>query len=116
MIRMKDLARYFNVLSVDTRVRIIRLLKDGPLCVMVIASRLNITQGAISQHLRILRDAGIVSAEKRGYYMHYRINRNTLKRWAGTTERFFSEILEASEGKESHKCLKKKTCAKNRRS
>ena len=105
-----------GVLAVDTRVRIIRLLKDGPLCVMAIASRLDVTQGAVSQHLRIMRDAGIVSAEKRGYYMHYRLNHNTLKRWAGTTDRFFCEISDTISRKEYHKCLRKKACAKNPRS
>ena len=32
------------------------------------------TQGAVSQHLRVLRDAGIVVREKRGYYVHYMID------------------------------------------
>jgi DNA-binding transcriptional ArsR family regulator len=74
-------ARIFKVLSVGTRVEIIELLKDRPLCVNALANTLGITQAAVSQHLRILRDADIVLADKRGYFVHYRINEKTLAEW-----------------------------------
>jgi DNA-binding transcriptional ArsR family regulator len=45
-----------------------------------IAARLDVTQGAVSQHLRILRDAGLVTAEKRGYFVHYRLNEKRMTR------------------------------------
>ncbi|MCL6584654.1 MAG: metalloregulator ArsR/SmtB family transcription factor [bacterium] len=76
------LAHIFKILSVDNRLRIIQLLKDhAPLCVGAISAQLEITQGAVSQHLRLLRDANLVVAEKRGYYMHYRLNWETLALW-----------------------------------
>ena len=68
------LARLMKVLSVGTRVRIIQLLKGRTLCVGALAAQLDVTQGAVSQHLRILHDAGLVAAEKRGYFVHYRLN------------------------------------------
>ncbi|MFO7899342.1 MAG: metalloregulator ArsR/SmtB family transcription factor [Planctomycetota bacterium] len=77
----KELARTLKVLSVDTRVRIVQLLKDGALCVNALAARLDVTQGAVSQHLRIMRDAGLVIDEKRGYFVHYRLNQETLAAW-----------------------------------
>jgi DNA-binding transcriptional ArsR family regulator len=46
-----------------------------------LASQLDITQGAVSQHLRVMRDAGLVIDEKRGYFVHYRLNEQTLARW-----------------------------------
>ncbi len=61
-----DLARILKVLSVGTRVRIVQLLRSRALCVNALAARLNVTQGAVSQHLRIMRDAGLVIDEKRG--------------------------------------------------
>jgi DNA-binding transcriptional ArsR family regulator len=73
-----ELARILKVLSVGTRVRIIQLLKSRALCVNALAARLDVTQGAVSQHLRILRDAGLVTAEKRGYFVHYRLNSRVL--------------------------------------
>ena len=77
----KDLARLLKVLAVETRVRIVQLLKGRALCVNALASRLGVTQGAVSQHLRIMRDAGLVIDEKRGYFVHYRLNEDTLAAW-----------------------------------
>jgi DNA-binding transcriptional ArsR family regulator len=77
----KGLSRILKVLSVATRVRIVQLLKGRALCVGALAARLDVTQGAVSQHLRIMRDAGLVTDEKRGYYVHYRLNEDTLAAW-----------------------------------
>jgi len=79
-------ARIFKVLSVGTRVRMIELLKRQSLCVNALANRLDITPAAISQHLRVLRDANIVTGEKRGYFVHYRVNEKTLAKWNKTTK------------------------------
>jgi DNA-binding transcriptional ArsR family regulator len=81
---MKDpirLARILKVLSVPARVRIVQLLKGRALCVNALTARLDITQGAVSQHLRIMRDAGLVVDEKRGYFVHYRLNEEALAGW-----------------------------------
>jgi len=81
---MKDpiqLARILKVLSVSARVRIIQLLKGRALCVNALTARLDMTQGAVSQHLRIMRDAGLVVDEKRGYFVHYRLNEEALAGW-----------------------------------
>ena len=77
----EQLSRMLKVLSVGTRVRIVQLLKGRALCVNALAGRLDVTQGAVSQHLRILRDAGVVIDEKRGYYVHYRLNEEVLAEW-----------------------------------
>lgn len=75
------LARIFKVLSVGTRVRIIQLLREHPLCVNALSARLDVTQGAVSQHLRVMRDADLVIDERRGYRVHYRLNEDTLAQW-----------------------------------
>ncbi len=77
----QKLARMFRVLSVDTRVRIVQMLKTRALCVNAIARQLDITPAAVSQHLRVLRGADIVTADKRGYFVHYSLNTKTLGRW-----------------------------------
>ena len=83
----KDLARLLKVLSVETRVRIVQLLKGRSMCVNVLAGRLDVTQGAVSQHLRIMRDAGLVIDDKHGHFVHYRLNENTLAAWREETDR-----------------------------
>ena len=102
----KRLARVMKVLSVETRVRIVQLLKGRALCVNALAARLDVTPGAVSQHLRILRDAGLVADEKRGYFVHYRLNEDTLAEWRVDIER----LLDPAHGV----CTEKKgsmTCA-----
>jgi DNA-binding transcriptional ArsR family regulator len=69
----------------------VQLLKDRALCVGALSARLDVTQGAVSQHLRILRDADLVIPEKRGYYVHYRLNEKTLLKWKDAVERFLGK-------------------------
>lgn len=77
---MKEAAELFKMLSVDTRIEIIELLKKEPLSVNVMAKALGITQSAVSQHLRVLKGAGLVKYERRGYWIYYFLNRDTLEK------------------------------------
>jgi DNA-binding transcriptional ArsR family regulator len=77
----EKLARIFKALSVDSRVKIIQLLKERNLCVNALSARLNITPAAVSQHLRVLRDADLLTADKRGNFVHYEVNMDTLEEW-----------------------------------
>ena len=74
-------AQIFKVLSDGTRLRIIELLKPRSRCVNALAHELGISPAAVSQHLRILRTSGIVEADKRGYFVHYRVNRQNIAVW-----------------------------------
>jgi len=74
-----DPAEIFKVLSVETRVQIIELLKaKGPLGATEIASSLGLTAPAISQHLKILKQAGLVRSERQGYWIPYSINEQAM--------------------------------------
>jgi len=75
------LAKALKVLAVGTRVRIVQILRQRTLCVNALAARLDVTQGAVSQHLRVMRDADLVIDERRGYRVHYRLNEQTLTQW-----------------------------------
>ena len=73
-------AEIFKVLGVETRVEIIELLKSrGPLVSKEIAGLLGITPAAVSQHLKILRQAGLVRGERQGYWIPYAINEDALE-------------------------------------
>ncbi len=78
---LQQAAAIFKILSVESRVMILHMLKKRSFCVNALARRLGISQAAVSQHLRVLRDAGVVEADKRGYFVHYRLNTDTLARW-----------------------------------
>lgn len=76
---MKEAAELFKILSVDKRIEIIELLKEKPLSVNVLAKALGITQSAVSQHLRILKSAGLVRDERKGYWIYYSLNKEALE-------------------------------------
>ncbi len=82
-------AEIFKALSDPTRLRLVKLLnecepgicKGGPLCVNALANRLGVTQSAVSQHLRILRQAGLVRGARRGSFMHYALDPEGLDKY-----------------------------------
>lgn len=77
---MKESAELFKLLSVDKRIEIIELLKKDPMSVNALADALGITQSAVSQHLRVLKSAGLVKDERQGYWIYYSLNRDTLEK------------------------------------
>lgn len=57
-----------------TRLRILELLKRSGCCVGEIEQRLELRQSNVSQHLRVLRDCGLVSVSREGQTVCYRLN------------------------------------------
>lgn len=62
----------------ETRMNILALLLRHNYCVRALARKLDLSEAAISQHLKVLRDTGLLIGEKRGYFMHYNVNRSVL--------------------------------------
>ena len=62
-----------KALSDANRVRALMLLTDGPLCVCQIIEMLGLAASTTSKHMSILRQAGLVEAQKEGRWMHYRL-------------------------------------------
>lgn len=77
---MKDAAELFKILSVDKRIDIIGLLKNGSMNVNSLADALGISSSAVSQHLRVLKSAGLVKDERKGYWIHYSLNKTALEK------------------------------------
>ena len=76
---MKDDADLFKVLSVDKRIEVIERLKCGPTTVNALAEMLKVTPSAVSQHLRVLKAAGLVTNERQGYFIKYSLNEEALE-------------------------------------
>jgi DNA-binding transcriptional ArsR family regulator len=71
----------FKAMSVETRIKIIDLLKvRGPLGGNDIAELIGITPAAVSQHLKILRQAGLVRNERKGYWIPYSIDEEGMEK------------------------------------
>jgi ArsR family transcriptional regulator, arsenate/arsenite/antimonite-responsive transcriptional repressor len=66
-------APVFRALADPTRVRILHLLREGPLCVGDLVSVLDLPQPKVSRHLAYLRRARLVEDEKRGLWCFYRL-------------------------------------------
>jgi ArsR family transcriptional regulator len=70
-----DLARFYEALGDETRLRLVELLtqqeRGRAMCVGRLAQELGVTPSAVSQHLRILKDLGMVQGQRMGHRIHY---------------------------------------------
>jgi ArsR family transcriptional regulator len=71
---MGDIVTIFKALADDTRVRVLKLLGSGELCVCEIAAALGLEQPRLSFHLRILKEAGMVMDRRQERWILYRLN------------------------------------------
>ncbi len=101
MNKIEKLSEIFKAFSDPTRLKLLKMLcesssdeitlgtcipgactgKNGPLCVNAMVNRIGVTQSAVSQHLRILKQAGIVNSVRKGSFVHYSINRENLDKF-----------------------------------
>lgn len=75
---MKELLNIFKALSDKTRLRIIKILEHGELCVCDIVAALEMVQPKVSFHLRVLKKAGLIKDRKQGKWMHYRLDESDI--------------------------------------
>ncbi|MDH6137497.1 ArsR family transcriptional regulator [Kitasatospora sp. MAA4] len=69
-----DLARMFKALSDPVRLRLLSLIashEGGEACVCDLTGPFDVSQPTISHHLKVLREAGLVSSERRGTWVYY---------------------------------------------
>ena len=77
---MEELISVFKALSDETRLRIIKLLEQGELCVCDITAALDMVQPKVSFHLSALKEAGLIKDRKQGKWIHYSLNEKDLFR------------------------------------
>jgi ArsR family transcriptional regulator len=75
---MKELSTIFKALSDETRLRIVKLLERGELCVCDIVAALDIVQPKASFHLGVLKEASLIKDRKQGKWIHYSLNESDL--------------------------------------
>lgn len=71
---MDELLNIFKALSDETRLRILKLLEHGELCVCDIVAALNMVQPKVSFHLNVLKEAALIRDRKQGRWIHYSID------------------------------------------
>src|SRR3989337_2510420 len=97
-----ECVQIFKTLADETRFNLIKLLLTHDLCVGALAKHLRISEAAVSQHLKYLRESGLVKGEKRGYWTHYTVEKDKLNELAELL-RELTNLLPCSEGV----CIKK---------
>ncbi len=70
---MEKLAKIIKALSDTNRIRILKMLEHKELCVCEISSVLDLANSTVSQHLSILKEAGLITDEKEGKWVNYRL-------------------------------------------
>jgi ArsR family transcriptional regulator len=68
---MKDFLKVMKALSDSNRVKIVKMLQHKSLCVCEMKAALDISQPAVSKHLKLLEEAGLVSFQKDGLWVNY---------------------------------------------
>jgi DNA-binding transcriptional ArsR family regulator len=110
-----DLVKLFKALADPTRVQILAQLADGGLCVGALAYRLGVTHSAVSQHLRILREAGLVDGERQGYRVHYSLERDRIREASAQAAQWMESLGAVSAEPRSKTSEKKTSQSKGRR-
>lgn len=96
---LSDLAASFKLLADETRLRVLSLLiQSGELNVRTLCSHLDQSQPAVSHHLALLRDAGIIEARRDGKHNYYRCIAGRLENlidgnWRGVMEQADCETV-----------------------
>ncbi len=102
----------------ETRMNILKLLLRHNYCVRALANELGLAEATISQHLKVLREAGLLVGEKRGYFMHYSVERSVLLELAKEIEALAAieredclpESRDDCPAVEQRECPRKGTC------
>ncbi len=80
-----ELAHVFKALGDPVRLRLLSLIgahQGGEVCVCDLTTAFDLTQPTISHHLKVLREAGILTSERRGTWVYYRLVPAALERMA----------------------------------
>ena len=92
-----EMAGTFKALGDLTRLQIIYLLStdtSGTLGVSELAARLGISQPAVSQHLKTLKNEGLVESRREGFYIYYTLNRERMVAFREHFEQMYASVME----------------------
>ena len=76
---MKEKVKVFKAIGDETILKILILLSTKNICAKGIAKHLEISEAAVSQHIKVLKEANLIIAYKNGYYVMYELNNEVLE-------------------------------------
>lgn len=93
-----DYQKVFKALGEPTRLRIIKVLSVQDMCVCELSAVLDMLQPRVSQHLRVLKEAGLVRESREAYWIYYSLDRQKLAGvWSDFQEFLNSPLTQLSE-------------------
>lgn len=81
---MKEFIRTMKALSDPNRVRVLKLLQTGELCVCEIQAVLGLAQSTVSKHMKLLEDAGLVERRRQGTWILYSLANGSESEYVAT--------------------------------
>jgi ArsR family transcriptional regulator, arsenate/arsenite/antimonite-responsive transcriptional repressor len=91
-------ARLFHALSDETRLSILERLRRGERCVCELTDALEAAQSRLSFHLRVLKEAGLVTDRREGRWMYYTLNAETLAEVADLAQTLATPLPARADG------------------
>ena len=86
---VRTASEVFKALGDTTRLKLIRLLASNRFCVADLAKKLGVSQPAVSQHLKVLKNIGILTSKREGYFVYYSLNKERLAFYKKRIEELF---------------------------
>ena len=71
---LRSFVKVMKALSDPSRVKIVKMLEGGEMCVCELREALGLAQPTVSKHLRVLEEAGVVASRKEGLWVNYRLD------------------------------------------
>ena len=83
--------KVFKALACENRIKILKLLFSGEMCICDFSKYINLDIGTISRHIKALNEAGLVKVEKRGNRKYVKIKNKKVISLLKTAEELFSK-------------------------
>lgn len=105
---MQNVDRVLDALGDPTRRQVFKRLRAGSSSVGDLASGMDVTRPAVSQHLKVLRDAGLVTVREAGTRHLYEVDMRGIKALRGWLDGFWDEALNALKAAAEHQAAKER--------
>ena len=100
-----EIYQVLKAMSHPIRLQMVELLLQRQMCVRSLARYFEVSEPTISIHLKVLKNAGLIVGEKKSYYMHYHVIRESV----AALSQFFA-ALSATPALEQQCCKKSGSC------
>lgn len=108
---MTDL-ELLHIITMPTRYQILMLLLNHHYCGKALSAKLGISESAVSQHLQVLKNCGLVTGLRIDYQMHYQVNKDLMLRAVNTLCQALSETEKTHWDQESCDCEFAASCSR----